>query len=166
MRRLFLGLALAAFASIAPAQGLNTLVTGLNNIDDAVNALITGQGNPSSGLLGSGVALLNGNITQTFNNGNIAFHGFFIELTEGTPATPLAEAYVRFSNAAYQALLPLYQALDGPAMTLTSALGPVTDPLANALQATTFELDLNFEGSTLPGLASLQSGGAPLPGLQ
>lgn len=152
MKPLLLGMVLVIFAGTACAQGANVLVTGLNNIDNAVNALITGQGNPSTGLMGSSVELLNGNITQTFNNGNIAIQSFAATLTHGTPTEPLSAAYFSTSNAVYAALLPLYQALDGPARTLTSALSPVTDPLAHAIQATSFELGLNFNDSVLPGL--------------
>lgn len=163
MRYLLAGLALAAFAGAAPAQGVNTLVTGLNNIDDAVNALISGRSTPGGGLTSAGVALLNGNVTQTFNKGNHALQGFATELTHGTPAAALADVYVRGTNAVYDALLPLYRALDGPASTLTNALSPVTDPLANAIQATSIELELEFEQSALPGLSSQTSSGTGIP---
>lgn len=164
MKRLLLGITLAVFASAASAQGANALVSGLNNIDNAVNALVTGAGNPSTGFLGAGAELLNGNVTQTFNNGNIALQDFVATLVHGTPAEPLAAAYVDTSNAGYAALLPLYQALDGPARSLTSALSPVTDPLAQAMRSAAFDFHLDFHGSGLPGLAGLL-GDASLPGI-
>lgn len=154
MKRLILVLLLAGFAGTASAQA-NVLITGFNNVDDALNVLVSGN-------VDAAIALTQGNVTEFFRNGNHAFQGFATKLASGTPAEPLAEIYVDLTNTGFDTLLPVYQALDGPAMQLAEAGAPLTEPLRAAFQAFDFNLVLDFDESGLPLLGGGLLGGEGL----
>lgn len=158
---------LTELGDLNSALSSDTLVTGFNNIDDAINALGTGEGYRGDGLRGAGLAALNpdgsdgGNVTQGFNNGNPAFQGFAVKLSNGTPAAPLADAYVAGTEMVYSLLLPAYLQMDGPTAMLISAGEPLTRPLYDALMATSFSLDLSFDANGLPSHGAGNLGALP-----
>jgi hypothetical protein len=154
-------------ADLGSALSPQILVIGFNNIDDATNAFVSGEGTRGGGMRAAGLAVLNpdgtegGNVTQGFNNGNPAFQGFAMKLSNGTPASPLADAFAAGTDMVYGLLLPAYIQMDGPTEMLVSAGEPLTRPLYDALIATTFGLDLNFDDSGLPGLSAEDLGELP-----
>lgn len=157
--------ALGGFAGDPASLGPQTLVQSFNNIDDAANALVTGQDVRGGGLRAAALAAVDpdspqtGNVTQMFNNGNAAFQGFALTLAEGTPALPLAQSYQALTNTGYSLLLPVYQQMDGPVQQLAAAGSPLTTPLSQAIASTTFDLTLNAPELGLP-----TGGAAPVPG--
>ena len=161
--------ALSSFANPGSAPGPETLITAFNNIDDAINAFYSGEGYRGDGMQGAGLAALNpdgtedGNVTQGFNNGNPAFQGLFVKLSDGTPASPLADLYVMGSDMVYTLLLPPYQLMDAPAEMLVSAGEPLTRPLYDGIEATTFSLELNYDEAALPSFGGGIPGQGGLP---
>lgn len=157
--------ALGGLTGDPASLGPQTLVQSLNNVDDAANALVTGQDVRGGGLRAAALAALDpdspqtGNVTQMFNNGNAAFQGFAIRLADGTPALPLAFSYRALTNTGYSLLLPVYQQMDGPAQQLAAAGSPLTTPLSQAIDGATFDLTLDFPEVALP-----MAGTAPVPG--
>lgn len=154
MKRLIPALFLACFAGTASAQ-VDILVTGFNNIDDALTVLVNGNTDAA-------IALTQGDVTGFFRNGNAAFQGFAAELAAGTPALALSQIYRDLTNLGFNTLLPLYQALDGPAMQLAAAGAPLTEPLRAGLEAFAFDLTLTFDGDLLSG-QGLSLAAIPLP---
>lgn len=172
---LLITVATLSFSTAAQAQGPGTVVTLLNNLDGALNGA-------TMGLQDAALAYIDGDITNTFNNFEQGQSGFVTDLAADTPAEALAVPYNELSRATYDALVPLYQQLDGPSMQVADALSPVGDPLAQAIGGFNFELNLDFAKPALPGgndlgLAELPLGsldpstatallnGANLPGL-
>lgn len=160
---------LGGFAGDPASLGPQTLVQSLNNIDDATNALVTGQDFREGGLRAAALSAVDpdspqtGNVTQMFNNGNAAFQGFAIQLADGTPALPLAFSYRALTNTGYSLLLPVYQQMDGPAQQLVAAGSPLTRPLSQVIAGATFDLTLNIPELGLPmGSAAPVPGGLPL----
>lgn len=153
--------------SLGSALSPNILLSSFNNIDDATNALVSGDGYRGDGIRGAALAALNpegtegGNVTQGFNNGNPALQGFAVKLANGTPVSPLADAYVMGTDMVYDILLPAYLQMDGPTAMLVAAGEPLIRPLYDALMGAMFSIDLNVEGSGLPSLVT----GSPLDGL-
>lgn len=175
MKNLLTAALLAGFSTGAMAQGPEDVVASLGNVSGALTTLISG-GQSST------VALLDGEVTNFFNTQNDANIAAINLLTEGTPAAPLGALFEQVNTTGYDALVPLYLALDGPAMQLADAGAPVLDPLQSAIGS--FELPAGGLGSSgsagglslasLPlsadalnadALTQLLSG-ASLPGLQ
>ncbi len=62
----------------------------------------------------------------------------------------------------YEALVPVYQQLDGPSMQVADALSPLGDPKAEAIPGFDFDLTLEFAAPELPGADALGAGDLPL----
>lgn len=152
----FIPIALLAvgMSGTAHAQGPQDVVTLLNNVDGALNGAV------SHGQAGT-LALLEGDVTNTFNNFEQAQSGFATDLAANTPGEPLAETYDQLSRDGYEALVPLYQQLDGPAMQVADALAPLAEPTSQAVRNFELLLLLEFDAPALPGAG----GEAGVPGL-
>ena len=148
MRLLATMIAALGVTTAAQAQGPQDVVTLLNNVDGALNTAVT---HSQQGTL----ALLEGDVTQTFNNFEQANTGFATQLAANTPGEPLAATIDDFSRTVYEALVPVYQMADGPAMQVSNALAPLRDPAVEAISGFEYELSLEFAAPALPGTGAL-----------
>ncbi len=133
MFRSMIALVLLVSAGSAWGQSAAPNLGALGNIGAATSGLLVGTSRFPGGLTASGVSFLRGNITLGFLEGRNGFSAFSVIATEGTPLEPLGVAADRTYVAIYDALLPLYVALDGPAMRFAELGRPLSGPLTDAI---------------------------------
>lgn len=148
MKRSLLALALLAAAGSASAQ------MSMPNFANALSTYVAGSPQFPGGMAAAGQNFLAGNVTRGFEAGRNGFSGFAVLSTEGTPLAPLGTTAEQSSLDFYNTLLPLYLAMDEPAMQLAAMGTPVTVPVSGALGffASTFKVFAT--NPPLPGLPS------------
>lgn len=126
MKRTLIALALLAAAGTASAQA----TFGLLNGRGAGAALLSGTATLPGGLGPSAPAFLAGNTVDGFANGRNGFIAAVNVLTADTPRlSGLAMANEALFTNGYNALLPVYQAID-PLLTRIAAPGqPLVQPV-------------------------------------
>lgn len=133
MFRSLIAFALLVSAGTAWGQSAVPNLGSFGNFGAATSGLLVGTSRFPGGLTASGVSFLRGNITEGFLAGRNGFSAFSVIGTEGTPLEPLGVAADRSYVAIYNALLPLYVALDGPSMQFAALGAPLMDPLVDAI---------------------------------
>ena len=153
MKKPLIGLALFLAAGSASAQSLSFAPLA-NNFAPAVSTLLIGNGQFPGGMNAATRSFLNGEITNGFTAGRNGFSGFAVISTRDTALAPLGEGAESLFAAGYDALLPLYLALDGPAVRLAALGTPLTEPLANG--ATLLYVTLSDSVGRFPTLPGLE----------
>lgn len=149
--RLAIAALILGFSSVAAAQDGPT--APLTEFPGALLTLVNGG-------QGALVTLLDGNVTGFFDQGRNSLNGFYFEVLGDTPGEPLAELLAGINDTGFDALLPLYLALDGPAMRLADLGSPLLDPLQSLLG-----VGLPLDAFSPGALTQLLSG-ASLEGLE
>lgn len=163
MRNLLFAILLAGFSTGVMAQGPQDVTALLGNVPGALTTLV---GNDQA----AAVSLLDGDVTNFFRNGNNGNIGFVNELTAGTAGEPLAAVIEQLSHTGFNTLLPLYKALDGPAMQLAAAAAPLFDPVKAIIESNPIDsgslasLPLSTDALD-PATVTQLLNGASLPGL-
>lgn len=161
MKRSILVSALAVIAGTASAQQPPTF--GHLDIRGSVSVLLSGNARFPDGLAGSAPFFLAGNTVDGFAAGRDGFIGFATTLTASAPRLAnLGPAVEQSFNSFYDALLPLYVAIDGPLMKLAEPAAPLTEPLGAAIVNAAAQLSAALDASivrfpppSLPGLSGL-----------
>ncbi|MGQ0528402.1 MAG: hypothetical protein ACT4PG_01020 [Panacagrimonas sp.] len=124
MKRILMAAALLAVASSASAE---------SRIGSSLSTLVSGNTQFPGGLAAAGQLFLAGQVTPGFAAGRNGFSGFAVIATDGTPLAPLGLAAEQQFLLFYDALLPLYLALDEPAAKLAALGKPVAQPLSDGV---------------------------------
>lgn len=130
MKRSMLALALLAVAGTSWGQTTPHLGS---NFRGAVSTFISGSRAFPGGFEAGSLSFLAGNTTRGFAFYRNAFSGFAVLSTQNTPLDFLGTSAEQSFSAFYAGLLPLYQAIDGPAMQFAALGTPVTEQLTGAI---------------------------------
>ncbi|MGQ0622294.1 MAG: hypothetical protein ACT4QA_20655 [Panacagrimonas sp.] len=165
MKRSMLALALLLAAGNSWGQSFSPIFGG-GNVRGAVATFLAGDRQFRGGMGASSEAFLAGHVTEGFAFGRNAFSGLFVELTDGTRIEFLGTSAERSFNGFYDALLPLYLALDEPAMRLAALGTPITEPLGDVIVETYGGIATGLRNSIGSGRSSRMSLLPPLRGLE
>lgn len=165
IKRSLVTLALLAAAGTASAQTVGPF--GLLNGRGAAAALLAGTPSLPGGLGNATPSFLAGNTVDGFAAGRNGFNAAVIVLTADTPRLHgLRDAYVQLFNSGYDALLPLYQAVDPVLMRLSAPAEPLLTPIGATIADAAVQIAIAIDGTALR-LGNLRpSGASSLPGLE
>lgn len=164
-------LALVLFFAAGNSWGQSfSPVFGGGNVRGAVATFLAGDRQFPGGMGASSQAFLAGHITDGFMFGRNGFSGLFVEMTDGTRFAVFGTTAERSFNGFYDALLPLYLALDEPSMRLAAFGAPITGPLGEAIVIANENFASALRNSIGSGGAFARSSRIrlvqPLPGLE
>lgn len=157
----FVLLAAAGSSWAAPPPGLL-----VHNVRNSLSVFLAGNSQFRGGLAASSESFFAGRVTDGFKFGRNGFSGLVVLLTADTALAGLGTSAETQFNNFYDTLLPLYQALDEPAMRLAELGAPLMEPLSMVVVnfTTGVARGLNGDGSRRSG-ASERARLLALPGL-
>lgn len=134
MTRSLIALALLAMAGSASAQTIGRGIGALQ-LPQALDTLLTGSPRFQGGLAGGLPAVLAGNTTNGFLAFRNGVSGFAVVLTENSRLAPVGGAVEGLFAGGYEALKPVYLAVDSLTMPLLEPLNPKLQPLVGEVVA-------------------------------